>query len=53
MPLLAGAAGLVLAAAKPDDELRQLLDQVRENRLGRGEELDEERIRALLSGNRR
>lgn len=48
MPLLLGASGLVLAAAMPEDELRQLFDQVRETWSGRSEELDEERLMGRL-----
>jgi IclR family acetate operon transcriptional repressor len=37
LPLLVGAAGLVLAAAMPEEELRQLLDRVGTVRLATGE----------------
>lgn len=45
LPLHVGASGLVLAAAMPEEALKQLLDQLGEVRLATGETLPKEMLR--------
>lgn len=48
LPLHLGASGLVLAAAMPEVELQQLLDQLGETRLATGETLTREMLRQKI-----
>ncbi|MHB8992833.1 MAG: IclR family transcriptional regulator domain-containing protein, partial [Chloroflexota bacterium] len=52
LPLHLGASGRVLAAAMPEEELLQLLDQLREARLVSGETLSREDLWARIDETR-